>query len=173
MSDEDKPEAPIPTPAETGNRVGFWTRSILIVSLVLNLILIGAIAGAGLSHRSMPDRRAGNDAGLGLLFDALPPRDRRDLRQQMLAVYLDRSDARRAVVTDTRSLLAALRAEPFDRDVALAVLERQRGRAEAMLQTGTDAYLERLDGMTPRERRAYADALERVIRERRAAQSRE
>jgi len=173
MSDEDKPQDPMPVRTETGNRVGFWTRSILIVSLVLNLILIGAIAGAGLSHRSMPDRRAGNDAGLGLLFDALPPRDRRDLRQAMFAEFRERGDARQAVVTDTRALLAALRAETFEREVAVAVLQRQRGRAEAMLQTGTDAYLERLDGMTPRERRAYADAVERVIRERRAAQPRE
>lgn len=146
---------------------GPWTRAILIASLVLNLVLLGAIAGAGISHRAMPDRRPTAEGGLGLLYDALPRDEQRSLRRAALGGMRDRGTPMRdEMVADTRALLAALREEPFDRGAAEAALSRQRARAASFLETGSAAMLDRIAAMPEAARRAYADRLEARIRDR-------
>ncbi len=168
MSDDGSPRPggdtrPDPAPPA---RTGGWTRAILIGSLVLNLVLLGAIAGAGLNHRMAPERRAIGDAGLGPIYEALPAEAKRALRREMLANLRDRGEIRQAVIADTRAFLAALRGDPFDRAAAEQALGRQRDRAARMLEIGADRIVERLEAMGPEARRAYADALEAAIRRR-------
>ena len=168
MSDEGTPRpgdgaSPPPAP-RTGT--GGWTRAILIGSLVLNLVLLGAIAGAGLNHRMAPERRVIGDAGLGLVYEALPAETKRALRREMLSNLRDRGEIRQAVVADTRAFLDALRSDPFARAAVERALGRQRDRAARMLQIGAERILDQLDAMGPEARRAYADDLEAAIRRR-------
>ena len=166
MSSDDRTEAtPAPEPAPRPG-ASLWTRAILIASLVLNLVLLGAIAGAGLSHRAVPERRMAAEGGLGLLYDALPPADQRALRRSVLAELRDRGPMRGEMVADTRALLAALRSDPFDRAAAAAALDRQRSRAAGFLETGTERMLDHVAALSADARRAYADRLEDTIRRR-------
>lgn len=153
--------APAPVPSTGG-----WTRAILIGSLVLNLVLLGAIAGAGISHRAMPDRRQTGDAGLGLLYEALPRQEQRALRREVIPDLRDRAALRREIVADTRALLVAVRAEPFDRAAVAAALGRQRARATGFLDAGSTRMLDLLSEMPAVDRQAYADRLEQAIRRR-------
>lgn len=159
----DMTQAPDPAPRPAA---GPWTRAILIASLVLNLVLLGAIAGAGLSHRAAPEQRVTAEGGLGLLYDALPRDEQRAMRRSVLAEMRDRGPMRGEMVADTRALLAALRSEPFDRAAAEAALERQRMRAAGFLEAGSDRMLDHLTALPAQARRAYADRLEDTIRRR-------
>lgn len=159
----DSAAAPPPAP-RTG--AGPWTRAILIASLVLNLVLLGAIAGAGISHRAAPDRRVASEGGLGLLYDALPREDQRAMRRAVVAGMRDHGPMRGAMVADTRALLAALRSDPFDRAAAEAALDRQRARAAGFLESGSARMLDHIAAMPVAERQAYAERLEETIRRR-------
>lgn len=168
---EDTGSAPA-TDRQKPAGAGPWTRTILIGSLVLNLVLLGAIAGAGLNHRMAPEGRMASDGGLGLLYDALPRDDQRALRRSVLAELRDRGPIRGEMVADTRALLAALRSDPFDRAAAAAALDRQRARASGFIEAGTARMLDHVASLPPEARQAYADRLEETIR-RRAARLRD
>lgn len=158
------PVPPPQPPARSG--AGPWTRVILIASLVLNLVLLGAIAGAGISHRAAPERRMAAEGGLGLLYDALPGEDQRAMRRAVVAGMREHGPTRGAMVADTRALLAALRSDPFDRTAAEAALDRQRMRAAGFLETGSARMLDHIAAMSPAARQAYADRLEETIHRR-------
>lgn len=175
MSDDGKPVMPGTAP-QPGGGMGGWTRAILIGSLLLNLVLIGAIAGAGFSHREardIRDRRLGGDTGVALLFEALPPDERRALRRAVMSDLREGGAIRQEVVADTRAMLAAIRSEPFDRSALEPVLERQRQRVTRLFEVGWGQMIDALERMSPAERAAYADALEQAIRRRGPAATRD
>lgn len=153
-------------PARPTGGMGGWSRLILIASLVLNLVLIGAIVGAGLGRHTDAERRPVGEPGLALLFESLAPQDQRAFRRDVLLDRERRITMRREIVADVRTLLAALRAEPFDRGAVAGALDRQVVRAASLLDYGAEMILDRIEAMTPAERRAYADTLEGKIRRR-------
>ncbi|MCE8472521.1 hypothetical protein LZ189_26365, partial [Rhodovulum sulfidophilum] len=58
----------------------------------------------------------------------------------------------------------ALRGETFDADRIAAVLDRQEARVQAHAEMVRKLMLDRLSAMSPDERSAFADRLERVLR---------
>jgi uncharacterized membrane protein len=91
---------------------------------------------------------------------ALPPEARRGLHGKMRASgkahHLDR-DARRALYDE---ILAALRAEPFEADVAAAVLAAQGDAAASVQQVAHEAWLAEVSAMDTAARKDYADKLQ-------------
>ena len=148
---EQKPKTP-----------GRGVKIALAVSVTLNLLLAGLIAGAVLRH----EHGGGPDddrAAFAPYLDALPRSDRGELRAEMFRRMPDLRDLRRERADDFRAFVTALRAEPFDPDAAEAVLERQVGRAAHRLEEGRDLFLERLTAMSDEDRLAYADRLEKSL----------
>ena len=73
---------------EAAKRAGRWTRWALIISLALNLIVIGAVVGTVLRHGSEGHRDAhgdkhGHDMAGGPLTQALSREDRRAIGREM------------------------------------------------------------------------------------------
>ena len=101
-------------------------RVALGLSLALNVMILGALGGAMWRHGGPGPHGGGDLPGLrsyaSPYVQALPPEARRGLHGKMRtsgkAHHLDR-EARRALYDE---MLAALRAEPFQADVAAAVL---------------------------------------------------
>lgn len=150
-----------PTPAGRGVKVA------LVASLALNLLLGGLIAGVAVRHhRDMgPDERGG--LTFAPYFESLGRADRAAMREEMLRRMPALREMHRERSEDVRAFLQVIRADPFDPEAAQQVLEHQLGRAARRLDEGRALFLERLAAMTPEERQAYADRLEKALDRRR------
>lgn len=153
-------------------------RALLVVSLALNLLIAGGVAGAWWMHRSgpAPDHARHAQGAGGPLTRALSPEDRRAIMRRMMAAHRDRTaetvqgaDARRAAL---EALIVALRAEPFDRVAASAYMARQRAAMGMRLERAQAALLDRLEAMGAARRAAYADRLETALDARRVRSGR-
>jgi len=156
MSD---PEAVPPTRGRTSPR---WVKIALALSLSLNLLVLGLAGGAALGvHRAGGDGPGMRSLGLGPFARGLDRADRAALRDR-----IDRGGMRvqgQALARALRDVARALRADPFDRASADAALTHARGAAGEMQAVGHRALLDRFEAMTPRDRAAVADRVERTL----------
>jgi uncharacterized membrane protein len=135
----------------------------LALSLAVNLAIVGLVIGAmiGGGPRGGDDPRL-RAMGLGPFGAALSRADRADL-----AARMDRGalrDERRALGEGLGAFRSALTAEPFDRARAEAGLVRARAATETLQGIGHDALLDQIAAMSPAERRALAQRLDRALR---------
>lgn len=140
---------------------GRWTKSLLAVSLGLNLLIVGLAVGSML--RDGPPR-GGRDFGLGPLSEALSRDDRKALRDAFLERHPDIRADRRDIRAQFDLLLSALRADPFDPAALDTALQAVARRNADLLVTGRELVAARLKAMTSDDRTAFADRLERGIR---------
>lgn len=147
--------------AETGS--GRGVRIALAVSVALNLLVIGLVAGAMLRDGGPRGRMAG-DPAFGPFTEALAPEDRAALRQEFVQRIPEMRDMRRQMRTDFAALLEALRAEPFDAGAVRGLIEAQSARMAGRLQVGQELLVARIEAMTPEARAAFADRLESRLR---------
>ena len=156
------PGAP-PEPAPARRRAPLWMRVLLLASLALNLLVVGIVAGAIASRRAPDGVAIPRDPASALYFRALP-HDHRDafeagMRREAERFRVDR-EALRAEVAAT---LAALRADPFDPAALAERIAAQRRGVAGRTAAGDRLLVERVAVMTPEERQAYADRLERIV----------
>lgn len=137
-------------------------RIALAVSVALNLLILGLVAGAVLRDGG-PHGRMVRDLDFGPFTEALTPEDRDALRRDFIRQAPDLRDMRRQMRDDFSTLLAALRAEPFDVEALRGVVANQGDRMAARLELGQDLMLARIAAMTPAERAAFADRLEQRL----------
>lgn len=132
-------------------------RVVLIVSLALNLAVLGLVGGAFVSGKFGGDRPGRIDFGLGPVARALTSDDRRAIGR---ALRQDRAlrgyDFRAQMVAVT----AALRAEPYDGAMMQSLLEDQAARLGQVQARAQLAVLDRIAAMSPDDRRAFADRLD-------------
>jgi len=134
-------------------RLSLTLRVVFALSLGLNLLVAGVVAGAWWRGAPHDGPRAGGPAALYL---ALPREERRALRAELRGT-IDRDSLHLRA-----PLMAALRADPFDPGALAATLAAQSD-ALAQAQTRMRAlWLDRIAAMSPAERAAYADRLQAV-----------
>ena len=133
----------------------------LFLSLALNLLVIGALAGAAMRHRMAPPGPVGFDPVARFWADAPGAAegraDRGAWRDRLAARTEDRAE--RAV--RMQALSAALRADPFDASAVESLLAAERAAFALRLETGHAGFLDRLSGMSASERARFAERLER------------
>ena len=155
-------DTPAPRP-----RSPLWMRLLLIASLALNLLVIAAVASAFFTRGDRGERlRGARDLAPPPFVLAIPREDRRDLLETMgreaAPFRLDRRETRTVLM----QFLAGLRAETFDAAGARALLADERIRQQNRQSTGADLFVSYLDGLSPEDRRAYADRLEGILKRR-------
>lgn len=136
---------------------------LLALSLALNLLFIGLIAGAAYRHGGKGGGHGPSLQSYGAPYmRALPREQRKVLNQAMRAdgVMPGRAERRRFY----RDVLAALRAESFDPASVGAALSKQREVVGAVQTAAQDAWLKLVAEMSPSERQTYADALEERLK---------
>lgn len=148
-------------------RPGRGMRIALILSLGLNLLILGALAGlliVGAERRSdgaLPGLRA---VGLGPILPALSQDDRRELgarlRDNRDRLAADGRPLGRAV----REFADALRSEPFDRAAAEAALTAQRNHGMSLQEHGHGLLLDQIETMDAEARAELAGRIERSLR---------
>lgn len=158
MADSTKPDVP---------KTRGWVKILLFVSLSLNLLVVGMVAGA--IYRGGPDDRRGPphmariDLGLGPYGNALSRADRRVLRRAIGEGAFFASANRADIRLEMRSVLAALRQVPFDPNGLRDTMGQQQNRLVQGQNVGKDALLKHLSEMAAPERQVYADRLEKVL----------
>lgn len=153
MTDPDLSASPAP-----GSGRGL--RIALALSLALNLAVVGVLAGSFL--RDGPPRGA-RDFGLGPISEALSRDDRKALRAAFVAQHPDIRADRQAMSGDIETLLATLRATPFDPAALDAALATIAQRNSALIATGQAVLAQRIKAMDPDKRAAFADRLEKKM----------
>lgn len=140
-----------------------WLRLVLVLSLALNLAVLGLAVGAWL--RFGPGGHGhGHVESVGAeLVRALPRADRRALREAMHGG----PEGRRPPAAALADIDAALRARPFDAAALLALLTAQAAERAAWQDAVQAAWLERIAAMSDAERAAYADRLQAAVADRR------
>ncbi len=134
-------------------------RILLVLSLALNLAVIGVVGGAVLSGRGKPGPFGGFDVTLGPFARALSHEDRRAIGDALR----NRSDlgpegrgSRKAALA---AFLAALETDPFDPTEVRSMFDAQRDRALRGMGAGQEMLLARIVAMTPIERAEFAGRL--------------
>ena len=136
---------------------------VLVLSLALNLAVVGLVSGVAFSGRFGDGPPRSFDLGLGPVARALAPQERREMGRSLRQSRVLRGVDLRA---DAEEMIALLQAEPFDpaplRDLLDAQVTRmaevQRGAQEALLQTIT--------AMSPERRATFAQQLADELRRR-------
>jgi uncharacterized membrane protein len=148
-----------------------WLRSLLVLSLGLNLLVAGFVAGRTLDIRREVRQPAPRDVaaalGLGPYYRALERDQRRALGRDVFAEIAADGGPRsiRAGLRESfGAVLATLRAEPFDAATLAGLVTGQAESAERLRRIGQEALVARIAAMTPSERRAFADRLEDALR---------
>ena len=134
----------------------------LALSVALNLGVAGLAIGAWLGdgpHRGMP-----RDMTFGPFSEALDDTDRKALRRALLERLGEFREQREAARAEFEALLTTLRADPFDPEALKAALKALEVRNAERLELGRTLIETRLIEMTPEERAAFADRLEKGLR---------
>lgn len=132
-------------------------RIVLVLSLVLNLLLIGLIVGAVGSGRAGPQK--GFEAGLGPIGQILPREDRvkigRDIRRALRAA--DRHP--REIAAAMREVVSLLEAETFDTDAFVETVQAQQEWQDVVRQAALTSFVDHISTMSVEERRDVAATL--------------
>ncbi len=140
-----------------------WPRIVLVVSLGLNLLVIGAGAGAFfMAPRPGGHIGARDFAPLGLrsYVRALDDENRETLREDIKARRGEIQFGRRLIRGHHKALATALRTTPFDVDAVRAVLAQQQAAVVGNIELGQDLLMKRITAMSPAARADFADKLE-------------
>jgi uncharacterized membrane protein len=141
----------------------FPWRTLLFVSLALNLLIIGAVAGAyGAGVRlqretaaAIVDRAPGPRAFLA----ALPPETRVKMRRELARSWVESRELRRAAVEARREAFAAAAAEPYDAEQVRAAFGRLRQADQNAVAVFHNNVADAFATLSPEERREALEAL--------------
>ncbi len=142
---------------------GRWQRRLLVASLALNLLIVGAVVGLAVSGGSKggPQRF---DLTAGPVTRAMEPERRDRVRDALRDSDVFRPANRAEMRADTQALLTTLRAATFDEDAFRAALTRQRARLQAGQEAVLNAVTREISEMSVEERTEFADRLEQQLR---------
>lgn len=157
------------TQAEDGKGIGDgpparrwgWPRIVLISSLALNVLFIGAVVGAGWMHwRDGPDhRRFSFSRGLEQLIQEMPA-DRKPIAQSVLDKYETEVRPRWKETREARrEAFEALRAEPFDEAKAREAFDRVNEVRDNQRQRMGVLTFDLMRQLTPEERHIFLESM--------------
>ena len=161
MTDAAPPPA-TPTP-QLVPPTGRGLKIALALSVALNLAVVGLGTGAWLSD-SGPRSGMPRDLGFGPFSEALSSDDRRALRKAFSDRAPDFRASREAARAEFETLLATLRAEPFDPAALTAALGIIEARTADRLALGRSLIEARIVRMSAADRLDFADRLEKGLR---------
>ena len=139
---------------------------IFAVSLALNVAVIGVVAGVGFRFAGGKPPQA-FEFGLGPIGMALTPEQRREIGRSLRRNPELRELGRSRSDGMIENVLEVLRAETFDPVALDQALAGARERARVLQSAAGAAFVAQVESMTPDERAAFADKLERASQQRR------
>lgn len=154
--------------SETPSKRRRWMMPVMLLSLAINLLIVGIVVGWVLSTDGPSGERRDAGAVRGLVGEpfvrALPREDRRALLRRALENKEKLRENREALSHRLGDFLDALEAETFDPERIRSLLSEQRNAAIHRQEIGEDFLIERLSTMTQSERITYAEKLREQFR---------
>lgn len=150
-------------PVQTGRGTRRWMKVVLAISLTLNLLVVGIVAGGLLGRERMERREPPIDGQLGPLGMAFSRQDRAEMRRGAAQAGADLGALRMDLRTDLETLIGALEADPWNEDAVRQQLALMRANAEQRVLLGEQVMLQRLSAMGAPERRDYAERLRKLM----------
>lgn len=141
-----------------------WMKILLVVSLALNLLVVGVAAGFAI--KGGPKWRGGPPGGAGAMHRALSEADRAELKQRMIRTFRAEKGGRAAFHQEMEGLVALLRAETFDGAAAAERMARLREMFDGRMASAQGLLVEYWGEMSAADRAAYADRLEAEMQRR-------
>lgn len=143
----------------------------LVLSIGLNLLLIGGIVGNALRPTPPPPPTPGPSAGPGgggperLIARALiaetPEADRRAVRQELRQSWRDTASLRRKVDQARNEVVAAMVSDPYDEDRTISAMETLADAENALRVTIQSNLARRLGKLSPETRERLAESMSR------------
>ncbi len=163
-------ETPItPSPKRGRN----WMRFVLIVSLALNLLVVGLLGGAFLRHEKPVGRHLDRmSMGLSIYIRALPEDSRTAFEAELRDGNSSRRALRKSMRERQRSLEAVLLAEPFSEEAVRQALTEHRSFAFEKTGRLQDAYVDAVAGLSDEARAAYFERVQDMFAKRRMKRKR-
>mgnify|MGYP002620424215 CR=1 FL=1 len=146
-------------------RMGRGWRIVLVVSLALNLLVVGIMAGGAFKHARSGAAGGAQTSELRALWWALPDAARRDLSGTMRygpepgQRAQSREERRAEASARMAQMRAMLRNEPFDAPGFATLLEQDRQARAQRIDRAHEAFVARLAQMSAEERAAVAERL--------------
>lgn len=142
----------------------FPWRTLLFVSLALNLLVIGAVGGAFLSGARL--EREGNAGavverlpGPRAFLRSLPEETRALMREKLADSWQTSRETRQAAIQARRDAFAAASEEPYDAARVRAAFERLRVADQTAIAVFHEDIVEAFGELTPEQRREALEAL--------------
>ncbi len=138
-----------------------WLRLLLVASLALNLLVVGLVGGALIMRGKWQEHHMARLEMLGgPMTWALSHKDRRAIGDKLRESFGNRQAMHEEMRAGMESLIADLKAVPFDPDAVAQYMAEHRAQLNARLELGQALLLERLTEMDDDERAAYAQRLQ-------------
>ncbi len=138
-------------------------RTAFLISLAINLLVLGAVAGYGLNGGFNPHEavvgRENNVAAPAAVLRTLPPASRAQVRRALAQGWRDTQTERaamRAARAETTRLMAA---EPYDPAAVRSALAAQRAASERVVARLHERLAESIGDLTPEQRSQLLSAL--------------
>ena len=140
-------------------------RLALIVSVMVNVLVIGVMVGGAIRHR--PPSMSFGQVDMRAMWRAMPDTMRSEMREAARehgfgGERLSREERRARSRQLNERILAALRSEPFDAGAFVALLDGDRAMIEERLGAANAAFTHQLGALSPAERQAMADRLSEI-----------
>lgn len=139
-------------------------RAVLIVSLTLNLLVVGVVAGGLIMGPPHPPRPMVGDIGMGTFTDALSHEDRDALRRAAAPDGAAFREMRQQARADMDAFVAALQADVWDGNQLQRLFDAYSARSESRMQIGQRLFADRIAAMSPEARKAYAARLQEMLK---------
>jgi uncharacterized membrane protein len=144
----------------------FPWRTLLFVSVALNLLAVGAVAGAlgaGVRlEREAPREAVTRMPGARAFMAALPPELRVKMRAALADGWVESRNARLEAREARRAAFEAAATEPYDAERVRAAFVRLRAADQTAIGVFHDQVIEAFATLTPEERRSALEALRRA-----------
>jgi uncharacterized membrane protein len=150
MSDKElKPGETAQNPAKRR-----WGRVVLILSLALNLIFVGAVVGAGWMRNKYVSNWQGGPPGFVIkrLLHHLPEQKRQKIVDQIIDNHRLLRPKYKAIRSQIHELRATLKREPFQSDAVREAAARLQMIRQEIANAKTELLVDILQQMTPQER---------------------
>ncbi len=135
-------------------------RIILIGSLALNLLVIGAVGGAVIGHSRDDGKKSGFEKFGTPHVRALSYEDKRGVGKSIRDAYRKADIDHSAGRATYKKMVQLLRSTPLDLEAFEAVLGTLDDGAQKRRDVAQTAFVKKIVGMSDTERAAYADRLE-------------
>lgn len=149
----------------------FPWRTLLFLSVALNLLVIGAVAGAwgaGVRlQREVGEAVVARMPGPRAFLQALPPETREIMRAELADSWAESRELRRSALQARRDAFTAAATEPYDTERVRAAFARLREADQRAIGVFHDNVVEAFARLTPEQRREAMQALARAAPARR------